>query len=110
MAVTVTFTEDTNGRQRVGRQHVVSGRISLSGTYETGGFTVNKDTFGLQALESLQVANFWNGTEMMVAVWDSANSKVKLGWTGGATSSELDEITNSDNVGSFVGDITAKGR
>ena len=109
MAVTVAFTADTSGRQRVGRQHVVTGRLTPTGTYETGGFAVAASTFGLGTIDSLDVGTPRNGTEFMVAHWDSANSKIMLGWGGGAISSELDEITNADTVTGFVMDITVKG-
>lgn len=110
MAVTIAFAEDANGRQRVGKQHVISGRITPTGTYETGGVAVTAGAFGLGVIESLEVGHAWNGTEVMTTAWDSANSKIKLGWTGGAVSSELDEITNADTVTGFVMDVTVKGR
>lgn len=111
MAVTATFTADTGGRQRVGKQHVVKGRYSLSGTYATGGFAVAAGDFGLGTIESLHVgSNPWETTEAYTASWDSTNSKIKLGWTGGATSSELDEITNADDVTDVVLDVVVYGR
>lgn len=110
MAITVAFTKDTGGVQRVGKQKVVSGRITLTGTYATGGFAVTAGDFELSAIDSLSVSPAWLGTEVLTAVWDPANSKILLGWTGGATSSELDEITNGDTDTGFVLDVTVKGR
>lgn len=111
MAVTYTVTDHDNGRQRVGKQHVVDCRITLSGTYETGGFAITASSFGLAIIESVGVkSNPWETTEAYTASWDSANSKIKLGWTGGATSSELDEITNADDVTDVVLDVEVKGR
>lgn len=110
MAVTVAFSKDANGKQRVGRQFVVSGRLTPTGTYATGGFAVTASTFGLSTLETLDVGTPRNGTEFMVAHWDKANSKIMLGWGGGAISSEFDEITNADTVTNFVMDVTVKGR
>lgn len=110
MAVTVAFAQDSHGKQRVGRQFVVSGRLTPTGTYETGGFAVTASTFGLGSINTLEVGTPRNGTEFMVAHWDSANSKIMLGWGGGAVSSEFDEITNADNVADFVMDVTVKGK
>lgn len=110
MAVTIAFAADSNGKQRVGKQRVVSGRITPTGTYATGGFAVTASDFGLSTIETLEVGTARNGTEFMVAHWDSANSKIMLGWSGGAISSELDEITNGDTVTNFVVDVTVKGR
>lgn len=110
MAVTVAFTANTNGRQRVGKQHVVDGVLTPTGTYETGGIAVTASDFGLTAIESLDVATAHNGTEFMVANWVPSTSKIILGWTGAVVSTELDEITNGDTVTNFVMDVTVKGR
>lgn len=111
MAVTISFSEDDHGRQRVGKQFQVTGRLTLTSTYETGGFAIAASDFGLNAIESVSVnSNPWETTEAYTASWDRANSKIKLGWTGGAISSELDEIANSDDVSGVVLDVTVTGR
>jgi len=110
MAVTVTFAADSNGVQRVGNQKVVSGVITPTGTYETGGVAVTAALFGLGNIESLSCSTARNGTEFMVADWIPGTSKIMLGWGGGAVSSELDEITNADTVTGFLMDVTVKGR
>ena len=111
MAVTYAFTEDANGRQRVGKQHVVNGTITLTGTYETDGFAVTAGSFGLAIIESLDITSpAWLLTEFLTAAWVPADSKIKLGWTGGATGSEFDEITNADTVTDFVLNVEVKGR
>lgn len=110
MAVTIAFAHDTGSPQFAGKQKVVTGRITPTGTYATGGFAVAASDFGLGKIESVRPLSARNGTEFMVAHWDSANSKIMLGWTGGAISSELDEITNGDTVTSFVVDVEVKGR
>lgn len=110
MAVTATFTPDTQGRQRVGKQIHVSGTIDPVGTYATGGFAVTAALFGLSRLDSLTINDEPNNaTEFMVAKFIPATGLIKLGWTGGAISSELDEITNADNCTGFVMGVTAKG-
>lgn len=111
MAVTIAFAKDTEGRQRVGKQTVVTGRITPTGTYATGGFAVTAADFGLGSIESLRISgSAFNGTEFNIASWDSANSKIKLGWTGAVVSTELDEITNGDTCTGFVVDVEVKGR
>jgi hypothetical protein len=110
MAVTFTFTEDSGGRQRVGRQHEVKGRLVLDGTYATGGFAVTAGDFGLGVIESLYAFTPWETTESYTAAWDSANSKIILGWGGGAVSSELDEITDTDDVSDVALDVMVRGR
>lgn len=110
MAVTIAFAADASGRQRVGRQNQVTGRITPTGTYATGGFAITATDFGLGTIDSVAVGSARNGTEFMVTHWDSANSKIMLGWTGGATGSELDEITNNDTVTGFVMDVTVRGK
>jgi len=110
MAVTFTFTEDAQGRQRVGKQHQVSGTLTASGTYTTGGDAVAASLFGLGTIESFGVDSaFTNGTEAMVARYLDTGL-LQLFWGGGAISSELDEITASDNVGSFACRVTVRGR
>lgn len=110
MAVTVTFAADANGRQRVGKQTVVSGTITPTGTYATGGFAVTPGLFGLSSIDSVTCSTARNGTEFMVADYIPASKLIMLGWNGGAISSELDEITNGDTVTGFLLDVTVKGR
>ena len=110
MAVTVAFAHNTGSPQRVGKQKVVDGVITPTGTYETGGFAVTPALFGLSKIESLTCSTARNGTEFMVADWIPGTSKIMLGWGGGAISSELDEITNADTVTNFLLDVTVKGR
>lgn len=110
MAVAATFTKSTHGRQRVGRQTHVSGEIDPVGTYATGGFAVTPGLFGLSRLDDVRIHDAPNnGTEFMVANYIAASNLIKLGWTGGATGSELDEITNSDTCTGFVFNVTAVG-
>lgn len=112
MAVTVTFAKDTNGKQRVGRQHVVEGRLTLSGTYVTGGFAVSKSTFGLNTLESLRVTAPFEGTAAYAARWDSANGNVMLyqGDNDNAGDAPFVEVANTTDVSGVLLDVTAKGR
>lgn len=110
MAVVATFTADTRGRQRVGRQKQVTGVVDPVGTYETNGFAVTPALFGLSAIDSLTINdNPSNGTEFMVAKYVPATGLIKLGWGGGAVSSELDEITNADTCTGFIMGVTVRG-
>lgn len=110
MAITATFTQATNGRQRVGRQKEVRGEINPVGTYVTGGFSIPASLLGLGRIDSLTIDDSPNnGTEFMVANWIQSSGLVKLGWTGAAISTELDEITNADTTTGFVFNITARG-
>lgn len=109
MAVTVTFTQE--GRtERLGRAKVAEGFLTPDGTYATGGYAVTAALFGFSVLDSVDVGSAHNGTEFMVAKYVPSTGKVILGWGGGATSSELDEITNGDTVTGFVSHVVAKGR
>lgn len=111
MAVTYAFALDPEGRQRAGKQHAVSGTLTLSGTYTTGGDVVPADTFGLGSVETFNVTSaVTNGTESLIGRYLPASGKLQLFWGGGAISSELDEITAADNVGSFACQVEVKGR
>lgn len=111
MAVTYAFTQDAEGRQRVGKQHVVSGTLTATGTYTTSGDAVAASLFGLGSIESFEVNSpFTNGTEALVSRFIPSSGKLMHFWTGGAISSELDEITSSDTITSFVGHVTVRGR
>jgi hypothetical protein len=112
MAVTVAFSTATAGRQRVGRQHVVDGRLTLSGTYATGGFAVTAADFGLSSIESLRVNTPFEGTAAYAARWDSTNSKVFLyvGDNDNVADAPLIEVANTTDVSDVALDITVKGR
>lgn len=110
MAVTYAFTLDPQGRQRVGKQHVLSGLLTATGTYTTGGDAVTPASVGLGVIESLSIDSaFTNGTEAMVSRY-LPTGLLQHFWGGGAISSELDEITAADTVTGFAARITVKGR
>jgi hypothetical protein len=109
VAVTIAFTKE-GVIERLGRSKVVSGYLTPTGTYETGGIAVTASTFELSTLDSLQVSTAHNGTEFMVTKYVPSTGKIILGWTGGATGSELDEITNADTVTDFVMAVQARGK
>lgn len=109
MAVTVAFAKDNQGLQYAGKQHQVSGRLTLTSTYATGGFAVTPSTFGLARLDSLTLGMAWLTTTALGTAWDSANSKIKLEQsTTGAPSTFL-EVANATDVSNYVIDVVAKG-
>lgn len=110
MAATYAFTADPRGDQRVGRQRQVSGTLTANGTYTTGGDAVAASLFGMSVVESFQFDSaFTNGTEAMVSQYHPSSGKLQHFWTGGAVSSELDEITSSDTITGFSARVTVRG-
>lgn len=112
MAVTVAFTEATHGRQRVGRHRVVDGRLTLTGTYETGGFAIAASDFGLGSIESIRLGAPFEGTAAYAARWDSTNSKVFLyvGDNDNAADAAFIEVANAVDVSDVLIDVSVKGR
>lgn len=112
MAVTVTFTLNEGGDQRVGRQRVKRGRLALAGTYDTGGFAVAASTFDLARLDSLEISGVGGKTTNGLGAWfDAANLKIKL-VEGGATANDnpFDELDNTSAVvDGYVLDVAAYG-
>ena len=111
MAVTISFTTDTRGRQRVGRQRQVTGRMTLSGTYATNGFTVAASDFGVSLLDSLELGTPWEAGEGYTTAWDSANSKVKLYWgnNDGVADTAFVEVANTTDVTGVLIAAIARG-
>jgi hypothetical protein len=110
MPVTYTTALDRNGVERTGKSKKVSGRMTLTGTYVTGGFTVTPNDLLLGSIDSLELGTAWTGTTSYNTQWDSANSKIKLGWTAAAVSTAFAEIANATTTTNFVIDFTARGR
>ena len=112
MAITPTFAADANGRQRVGKQKVVTGRLTFGGsdTYATGGFAYTPALFGLSTIESIELGSAWTGTTAVNAVWDKTNTKIMLFETAGTVDLPHKEVSNTQAVNSYVLDITVKGR
>ncbi len=79
-----TFTPDTNGRQRVGRQFHVTGRLipSDDGDWQAGGFTLAASLFGLNRIDSLQIhgaaINGTGATLGSLPAWDKTAGKLTL--------------------------------
>lgn len=114
MAVTYAFTADTRGDQRIGRQKVRTGVLTATGTYVTGGDAIAASLFGLSDLDSLTINSATTGNtnqvEALVSRYNATTGELQHYWTGGATGSELDEITNGDTITNFSVHVTARGR
>lgn len=112
MAIIPTFTADANGRQRVGKQKVVSGRLTFGAadTYVTGGFAYTPALFGLSVIESIDLGGAFITTTALTAVWDKANTLIKLYETAGTVDLPLKEVSSAQAVNSYVLDVTVKGR
>lgn len=111
MAITPTFTADANGVQRVGRQKVVSGRLTFgaSDTYATGGFAYTPALFGLSRIDSITLGAAWATTTAVNATWDKTNTLIKLYETAGTVDLPHKEVSNTQAVNSYVLDVTVRG-
>ena len=109
----LTFTADTNGRQRVGKQIHVTGRlISDDGDYAANGLAVTAAMFGLSKLESLDIHGLAaDGASAVLfegAYWDAPASTILLA-TSAADGDPLDE-GNTTALSGYTIRCTAKGR
>ncbi len=108
----LTFTADTNGRQRIGRQSVVTGQlVSDNGDYAVGGLAVTAATFGLSRLDSLAIHGpAIDGTGAILAepaVYDAAAGKVTM-FTSAGDGDPMDE-SNTTALSGYIFACTAKG-
>jgi hypothetical protein len=81
-AVTYTVSEITGPYAVGGKSKQATGKIALSGTYDSNGFTVNPASFGMSHIQQLQVQPIGG----YVFHYDSANSKIIAYRQGGLTS------------------------
>lgn len=108
----LTFTADDNGRQRVGRQHWVTGKlVSDNGDYAANGLAVSAATFGLMRLDSLDIHGIASDGDSSLlfegAYYDAPNGTVQLA-TGGADGDPFDE-SNTTALDGYIIRCTAKG-
>jgi len=108
----LTFTADTNGRQRVGRQHVVTGKlVSDDGDYAAGGMAVTAATFGLSRLDSLNIDGLAiDGTGAILAepaAYDAEAGKVSF-FTSAGDGDPMDE-SNTATLEGYTVRCTARG-
>lgn len=104
----VTTSESILGVDRVaflGRERVVRRRITLSGTYDTGGFAITPGKFGLSKIRWIQFHGpATTGSAVSFPVWDDANSKIKL-FTATAT-----QFSSGGSTTGYTLDVTVGGQ
>lgn len=108
----LTFTADTNGRQRVGKQLWVTGKlVADNGDYAADGLAVTAATFGLSRLDSVDVHGLASDGDSSLlfegAYYDAPNKKIQLA-TGGADGDPFDE-SNTTALSGYTIRCTAKG-
>ena len=109
-ATTISFSEYTNGgRQRVGRQHVVQGEVTLSGTYTSTKVPITAADFGLGVIESIEPSVVYGegvtGTgTYLSAYYDDTNSYIEL------VDEDAAEVASAYDSDSFAFYVTVKGR
>lgn len=108
----LTFTADTNGRQRVGKQKWVTGKlVSDDGDYAANGLAISASMFGLSRLDSLDIHGLASDGDSSLlfegAYYDAPNLKLQLA-TGGADGDPFDE-SNTTALSGYTIRCTAKG-
>jgi hypothetical protein len=108
-----TFTADDHGKQRVGKQRVVTGQLvpSDDGDWQANGFALTAATFGLNRLDSVQVdgmaLNGTGGALASLAGWDKAAGAL-MAFEAAADDAEFDE-SNLTAMSGYIFRVTAKG-
>jgi hypothetical protein len=109
----LTFTLDDYGRQRVGRQHVLTGRLaSDDGDYVATGIPITAATFGLNRLDTLDIHGLASdgataGILFEGAFYDRTASTIQLATSAG-DGDPLDE-SNTTALSAYTIRVTAKG-
>lgn len=108
---TYSFTLAPEGRQRVGKQHVVTGTLTASGNYTTGGDTISPALFGLGSIESLSFGDAFNtSTNALPARYVPSTGKIMHFRTGAVTGNPLDEVANATSIADYSSQVTVWGR
>lgn len=111
MAITATWTQER--RERVGRQTVVTGYFTLTGSATAGGFAVTASTFGLGILDDFVPSGVamsaTAGTASLGVAFDITAGKVTVHETAGTVDLPFKESNLSDTTGYLVRGV-AKGR
>ena len=106
MAVTTSYS--ILGVDRVaflGRERVVRRRVSLSGTYATGGFAITPNELNLSKIRWVKFHGpASTGSAVAFPYWDQTNSKIKL-FTATAT-----EFTNGGSTNNYKLDVEVGGQ
>jgi hypothetical protein len=107
MAVTATPTIlGTDRFQHVGRERVVRRRLTLSGTYDTGGFAITANGLNLSKINWVKFHGpAYNGsTTIAFPIWDRANSKILL-YTATGT-----QFSNGGSTADYYLDVEVGGK
>lgn len=108
MAATWTVTP-LDREQSIGSYRAVAATLSASGTYSTGGDTLDLGAaLGLQSVYMVLIDEATNGTIASGAVYDYTNKKIKL-FGGAASGSGHAELTAATSLTSFVAHVIAFG-
>jgi hypothetical protein len=105
MAVTTTATDLGIDRVSfIGRERVARRRLTLSGTYATGGFSFTPADVRLKSIKWVQfMAPASTGSAVAFPYWDAANNKIKLFTAAGA------EFSSGGSTTGYVLDVAAGG-
>ena len=108
-----TFTANTNGKQRVGKQKYVSGVLtSDNGDYAAGGLAVTAATFGLSRLDDVDIHGVVSdgataGVLAEGAYYDATTKKIQF-FTSAGDGDPMDE-GNTTALNGYTLRVTAKG-
>ena len=111
MPVTATFARDERGLQFVGTQKVMTGRLTLAGTYDVGGFLAPPSLFGMGRVDSMGFPGMsqLSSTTANGASYFPATGRIKLYETAAVVDTAFDEVDAGNSVaGQFV-DVEIKG-
>jgi hypothetical protein len=105
MAVTTTGSDLGIDRVSfIGRERVARRRLTLSGTYATGGFDFTSNDCRMKKIKWVQfMAPASTGSAVAFPYYDAANNKIKL-FTATGT-----EFTNAGSVTGYILDLEAGG-
>lgn len=105
MALTITNVV----RGHFGNRKATVATVEFDSSYVTGGEPFVPADVGMESFDVVLVTPAANGTEAVVVKHDPAAETLQVFWGGGAVSSELDEVTSTDNLSGFEATVFAVG-
>jgi hypothetical protein len=111
MAVTVTSTRIDNGltEDKWGKSKIMGRRVTITGTYATGGFDLFPAAFGLRRIHTVIFNERGAPATSFTYHFNSATNKVQMFGSNGAAPAALAELANATSVGTRTLDIFAIG-
>lgn len=111
MAITVTSTPISNGliEDKWGKAKVMGRRVTITGTYATGGWSLSPSAFGLSVIHTIICNERRAPTTAFPVQFNSETSKVQMFASNGAAPAALAEVANGTNIGTRTFDIIAIG-